>query len=113
MASLVSSAIPKSRSGRKAAEADPELKAALLKALQDNPRTKVEGEDRPAGHGPDTEYDTEGKAESAGRRYSKAIAEELGKTVRVSVYAKNDDKKAPYCWRIYIPLSQTDEKKGK
>ena len=112
---LISGPLPKSRAGRKAAELDTKLVDALVSALKKSPVTKDdEGNDRPNFHGPATEFETQGKAASAGRRYAKAVGAKMsGTTVRVNVYdnGKNANAKK-HLWRVYIPLSEqnsTDE----
>lgn len=103
---LTKTALPKSKGGRKATPINPELVDALTKALKDDP---MDG-DRPAAYGPPAEFDTEGKAGGQARRYAEAVAKNLNKKVRVNVYPKNAPEngkaaKAPFLWRIYIPLS--------
>jgi hypothetical protein len=104
--SLTKSALPKSKGGRKPAPLDTELVSALVGALKKDPK---EG-DRPAAYGPDTSFDTEGKAGGQARRYAEAVTKELGTKVRVNIYPENapEDGKAavaPFHWRIYIPLA--------
>lgn len=103
--SLTKTALPKSKGGRKPTPLDTELVTALVGALKKEPK---EG-DRPAAYGPDTSFDTEGKAGGQARRYAEAVSKELGKKVRVNIYPENapEDGKAavaPFHWRIYIPL---------
>jgi len=105
---LVKTALPKSRSGRKATPLDTELLNDLVEALKDSPVESVDGENRPAAYGPDTSFDTEGKATSQGRRYANAVAESLDTTVRVNAYSQNGDK-GPFFWRCYIPLSASQK----
>lgn len=102
---LIKTALPKSKGGRKARELDSELLDALLSALKDSP---MDG-DRPAAYGPAQDFDTEGKAGGDARRYANALSEALKKKVRVNVYPTNEPKegqeaKAPFRWRVYIPL---------
>jgi hypothetical protein len=111
---LISGALPKSRAGRKAAELDAKLVDALVGHLTKTPVIKDEdGNDRPNFVGPATEFETQGKAASAGRRYAKASENKIGKTVRVNVYDNGKNEKAKkFMWRIYVPLSEqetTDE----
>jgi len=110
--SLVKSALPKSRSGRKATPLDTDLVAALVDALKKNPVDTVDGEKRPAAYGPDSTFDTEGKATAQGRRYANAVAEKLDTTVRVNAYPQNGNENSPFMWRCYIPLSVSQEKKS-
>lgn len=105
---LVKTELPKSRSGRQATPLDQTLVDDLIGALKKEPT--VNG--RPAAYGPDTAFDTEGKASSAGRRYANAVQDALDTTVRVNTYQKGEGEKAPWLWRCYIPLSLS-EGKGK
>lgn len=102
---LTKSALPKSKGGRKPTPIDGELVTALVTALKKEPK---EG-DRPAAYGPDTSFDTEGKAGGQARRYAEAVSKELKVKVRVNIYPENAPQdgqasKPPYHWRIYIPL---------
>lgn len=102
---LTKTALPKSKGGRKATPLDSELLDALVEALKADP---MDG-DRPAAYGPSADFDTEGKAGGQARRYATALSEALKKKVRVNVYPVNTPKdgqpaKAPYRWRVYIPL---------
>lgn len=113
--SLVESALPKSGSGRRAAELSEDLITALVTELEKTPIVKdeVSGEDRPRALGPADNFDTEGKAGSMGRRYALAVANRLEKKVRVNIYgdSKGENGKwmKPFHWRIYVPLSEGEE----
>lgn len=112
MAKLISSTLPKSRSGRKPTPLDQELVSSLVDALKKEPLVTEGNEKRPAAYGPDTKFDTEGKATSQGRKYANVVAEELKTTVRVNAYSSNGKENGPFQWRCYIPLSsQKVEKK--
>lgn len=106
MVELTKTALPKSKGGRKATPLDSELLDALVTALKSDP---LDG-DRPAAYGPSADFDTEGKAGGQARRYATAVSDALKKKVRVNVYPVNAPKegaaaKAPFRWRIYIPLA--------
>lgn len=103
---LTQSELPKTRSGRKAAPLDQELVDALIGALRKEPIKN----DRPAAYGPETDFDTEGKATAQGRKYANAVAESLDKTVRVNAFSVNGKETGPYRWRMYIPLAQSKPK---
>lgn len=108
---LVTGALPKSRAGRQAQPMDESLVKALTDHLTKTPFVKdEEGNDRPNFGGPGTEFETQGKAASAGRRYAKAVAAKLNSTVRVNVYdnGKNGNSKR-HLWRIYVPVSEMPE----
>jgi hypothetical protein len=105
---LVKTALPKGRSGRKPTPMDDALVTELLNALKSNPTETVDGEVRPAAYGPDTDFDTLGKATSAGRRYANAVAEKLGKPVKVNGFAPNgNQEKGPFRWRAYVSLKNS------
>jgi len=108
---LVTGALPKSRAGRKAEPLNSELVTALVKHLGANPFTKDEaGNDRPNFAGDGTEYPTQGKAASAGRKYAQAVAKEMDKTVRVHVSSNGKNKDAErFTWVIYLPVSEMPE----
>lgn len=103
---LTESELPKTRSGRKAAPLDDELVQALIGALK---KTPVKN-DRPAAYGPETDFDTEGKATAQGRKYANAVSDALDKTVRVNAYSVNGKENGPFRWRCYIPLAQSKPK---
>jgi len=105
---LVTGALPKSRAGRKAEPLNGDLVSALVKHLTANPFTKDEsGTDRPNFAGDGTEYPTQGKAASAGRKYAQAVAKEMDKTVRVHVGSNGKNKDAErFTWVIYLPVSE-------
>lgn len=103
---LTKTTLPKSKGGRTATPLDGELADALVSALKSEP---MDG-DRPAAYGPETDFDTEGKASGQGARYKEVVTKALGKKVSVNVYPVNgpaDGKEAkpPFRWRIYIPMS--------
>lgn len=104
---IAARALPKSKGGRKPAPIDSELLDGLVSALKDAPKI----DDRPAAYGPETDFDTEGKAGGAARRYAEGASKALNKKVRVNVYPINpteDGKPSvpPYRWSLYIPLVQ-------
>ena len=111
---LIETALPKSGSGRKAAELSQELVDALATAFGENAVVEVDGEKRPRALSPESTYDTAGKAGAAGRRYADAIAEKMTTdkenpvVVKVNVHgASRNDKKewvGPFQWRVYLPL---------
>lgn len=105
---LMESELPKTRSGRKAAPLDQELVDALIGALKKTPIKN----DRPAAYGPETDFDTEGKATAQGRKYANAVADNLKKTVRVNAYSVNGKENGPFRWRCYIPLAQSKPAKS-
>lgn len=114
---LVESALPRSGSGRKAADLSQELVEALSGALAESSTIEANGETRPRALGIEDGYETSGKAGSAGRRYADAIAEKLTVDpakpvrVRVNVYGttRNEKKEwvGPFHWRVYIPLAES------
>lgn len=101
---LDTGSLPKSSAGRKAIEPDAELVEALTKHFGNG---ILDENGRPIFAGPMTEYDSEGKATSAGRRHAKPVSEAVGKTFRVNVVALSDD--GPYRWRIYVPAATAKE----
>lgn len=110
---LVKSELPKSKGGRKPTELDSTLLDELVAALKAEPKVKTDDGERPAAYGPDTTFDTEGKASGQARRYKEAAEKALKVKMRVNVYpatAPKDGETAtgPYLWRIYIPLKQQD-----
>jgi hypothetical protein len=106
---LVKTTLPKSRSGRKPTPLDAELVEALITALK---AESVDSDGRPAAYGPDTAFETEGKATSQGRKYANAVAEALKITVRVNSHVgeKGNAETGPFFWRCYIPLSASNKK---
>lgn len=104
---LVKSSLPKSRSGRQPAPLDMELVEEIIAALKAEP--VVDG--RPAAYGPDSKFDTEGKASAHGRRHANAVQDALKKTVRVNAYQENGNANSPWLWRAYIPLAVSQDKK--
>lgn len=109
MTKILATPMPKSRAGRAPTPLDTELYAELEQALKNAPTLDANGSTRPAGYGPDTQYESEGRATSGGRRFAQKLAEELKITVRVNVY-EQDGK---WLWRVYIPLSASKEKQSK
>jgi len=111
---LVTGALPKSRAGRKAEPLNEELITALVSHLSENPFTKDEnGTDRPNFAGDGTEYPTQGKAASAGRKYAQAVAKEMDRTVRVHVGSNGKNKDAErFSWVIYLPVSEMPSENG-
>jgi hypothetical protein len=105
---LTDAPLPKSRAGRRGTEIDTEVAAALAAELRKAYTVEVGGEKRPRALGSPDSFDTNGKAGAAGRRYATAVSADLGQKVRVSVYSQEKDK-APFYWRIYIPLSASEE----
>lgn len=103
-----SGARPKSNAGRRAKELDSAFLSALTEALRKNP-TVTDGEDiRPRMYGPDTLFDTKGKATSEGRRYQTAI-EKSGLKVRVTgMQVKTNGQPDKYKWRVYVPLANAE-----
>lgn len=102
---LDTGSLPKSAAGRKAIEPDTNLVEALVKHFGNG---ILDDNGRPIFAGPMTEYDSEGKATSAGRRHAKPVSEALGKTFRVNVVQANsddEDAEPSYRWRIYVPAA--------
>lgn len=97
---LDTGALPKSNAGRKAIQPDANLVEALTKFFGSG---TVDENGRPVYAGPQTDYDTEGKAQAAGRRHAKPVADAIGKKVRVNINQLSED--GPYRWRLYVPLS--------
>jgi hypothetical protein len=97
---LDTGSLPKSSAGRKAIEPDSDLVEALTKHFGNG---ILDENGRPIFAGPMTEYDSEGKATSAGRRHAKPVSENIGKTFRVNVIQLGDD--GPYRWRLYVPAA--------
>lgn len=110
---LVKTALPKSRAGRTAKPLDTDLVKELADALKSNPFEMVEGDKRPAAYGPETDYDTDGKASAAGRRYANAVEEILKTKIRVNSFSVNGTDKGPFRWRCYISLANQEGKKDK
>lgn len=103
---LFSAPLPKGAGGRKPQEIDSDLYDALLSAIQENPVTQVDGEDRPTTFGDAKRlFDTEGKASSDGRRYAKPLADKLEKTVRVRV-VESAEGSGKFGWVVYVPLNE-------
>lgn len=99
---LVTGALPKGAGGRKPAEIDQELYAALLEHLKKNPTIETDGETRPNWIGDSSRlFDTEGKASADGRRYAKPLAEKLDKTVRVRVIESKPGS-GKFGWVVYV-----------
>ena len=97
--------LPKGTGGRKPKELDAELRDALIAALRDNPLTENK---RPTIIGDASRlFDTEGKASSDGRRYGRAAAEALDKTVKVRV-VESSPGSGQWGWVLYIPMSESD-----
>lgn len=105
---LDTGSLPKSSAGRKAIEPDANLVEALTKHFGNG---ILDENGRPIFAGPMTEYDSEGKATSAGRRHAKPVSEAVGKTFRVNVVRANDDEddEPSYRWRIYVPAATAKE----
>jgi len=105
---LDTGSLPKSAAGRKAIEPDSDLVDALVKHFANG---ILDENGRPIFAGPMTEYDSEGKATSAGRRHAKPVSEAVGKMFRVNVVqASDDDADEPaYRWRIYVPASTAQD----
>lgn len=101
---LTDTPLPKTRAGRKGTEIDADTVTALVTELGKASTVTVDGETRPRALGSPEAFDTKGRAGAAGRRYALAVADQLGQKVRCSVYSAEKDK-APFYWRIYIPLS--------
>lgn len=105
---LTDAPLPKSRAGRRGTEIDADTVTALTTELRKASTVEVDSEKRPRALGSPESFDTKGKAGAAGRRYAIAVSAELGQKVRVSVYSQEKDK-APFYWRIYVPLSAQEE----
>jgi hypothetical protein len=107
---FVSEALPKSNRGRKTIELDPVKVEGLAELLKTQPTIN----ERPASHRTDDEYSTKGRASSAGRRYADAIAEILKTTVRVNVFAYNEDASpVVWGWRVYVPMAEVKKEAAK
>lgn len=100
---LDTGSLPKSTAGRKAIQPDADLVAALVEFFG---KGTLDDNGRPVFAGPTTDYDTEGKASSAGRRHAVAVQEVIGMKVRVNINQLGDD--GPFRWRVYVPKSETD-----
>lgn len=111
---LLTEAVPAKKSGRKPKEVDSEFLAVLAKALKGAKPVKVDGVDRPNSFGPNTDYDTEGKATADARRYVKALTEGdsapmKGATVKVRAIDGDKDESVPdgkFRWKVYVPLTK-------
>lgn len=101
---LDTGALPKSNAGRKAIQPDETLVTALCEYFGNGVKDE---NGRPVFAGPTTDYDTQGKAQSAGRRHAKAVSEKLGLPIRVNINQMGED--GPYRWRLYVPASHTDK----
>lgn len=108
---LDTGSLPKSAAGRKAIEPDADLVEALVKHFKNG---ILDENSRPIFAGPMTEYDSEGKATSAGRRHAKPVSEAIGKTFRVNVVTDDDEdaENKTYRWRIYVPATTAKETEG-
>jgi len=111
--------LPPSNVGRKAIPVDAEAVDYFVQCFRECPIEEMDDDFRPAAYGPEDHLfvkDTAAQAE--GRRYSKAVMEKLGVTVRVrvddnGVGEKLDENKkvikpsegTRYLWRLYVPLS--------
>ena len=103
---LDTGSLPKSAAGRKPIEADANLVEALVKHFQNG---ILDENGRPIFAGPLTDYDSEGKATSAGRRHAKPVSEAIGKTFRVNVTMDDSEDEPTYRWRIYVPASKAED----
>lgn len=97
---LDTGSLPKSSAGRKAIEPDADLVEALSGYFKNG---ILDDNGRPLFAGPQTDYDTEGKATAAGRRHAKPVSEIIGKTFRVNIQQLGDN--GPYRWRLYVPAT--------
>jgi hypothetical protein len=104
---LVDVALPKSNSGRKGTPINEDFANALITAFGESITTETDGDIRPRALGSPDEFKTKGKASAAGRKYADAVAKKLGKKLRVNVYSAEKDK-APFYWRIYVPLNDDE-----
>ncbi len=103
---LETGSLPKSSAGRKAIEPDADLVEALVKHFGNG---ILDANGRPIYAGPMTDYDSEGKATSAGRRHAKPVSEAVGKTFRVNVVMDDTEDEPSYRWRIYVPAATAKE----
>jgi hypothetical protein len=109
---LLTETVPAKKSGRKPKEVDADFLKVLADALKKAKPIKVDGVDRPNSFGPNTDYDTEGKATADARRYVKALTEGdnapmKGATVKVRSIEGDKDDTVPdgkFRWKVYIPL---------
>lgn len=101
---LTKGELPKGTGGRKPKELDAELSAALTDALRETPLTE-NGRSSLIGDASRT-FDTEGKASADGRRYGRAVAETLDKTVRVRVM-ETAEGSGVFGWALYIPMRES------
>ena len=101
---LDTGALPKSNAGRKAIQPDASLVEALSKFFSEG---TIDENGRPLYAGPQTDYETEGKAQAAGRRHKNAVAEATGLNLRVNINQLGED--GPYRWRLYVPATASKE----
>jgi len=122
--------LPPSNVGRKAIPVDAEAVDFFVKSFRECPIEEMDEDFRPAAYGPEDHLFTKDTAAQAeGRRYSKAVMEKLGVTVRVRVDDNgvgeqldengkvikpsadsvdadgNKVQGTRYLWRLYVPLS--------
>lgn len=104
---LVDVALPKSNSGRKGTPIDENFANALVTAFGESITTETNDDTRPRALGSPEAFKTKGKASAAGRKYADHVAKAIGKKLRVNVYSQEKDK-APFYWRIYVPLNDEE-----
>jgi hypothetical protein len=115
---ITSAVMPASNVGRKAIPVDADAVDFFVQSLRENPITELDDDFRPTAYGPDHAFTKDTKAQAEGRRYSKAVQEKLGVTVRVNVYDNGEGLELDesgkvlkpsdatrYMWRLYVPLS--------
>ena len=106
---IIESALPKSTAGRKAKPIDTAFAQALADALATSATVELDGTPRPRCLGPETKYETAGKAAGEARRYADAVAAILEvEKVRTRVVGRqNPDgtSEGPYQWTIHLPIA--------
>ena len=105
---IIETALPKSAAGRKAAPIDAAFVTALVEAFKTSATVTTPNGEQQRCLGPETKYDTPGKASGEARRYADAVAKGLEITkvrTRVTGAKKNADGEweGPYTWAIYLP----------
>lgn len=102
MATLVTGVLDRATAGRKAKPLDQELIDSLVEYF----KSGISENGLPKVAGPSEEYETKGRANSAGRKYADAVGEALGHDFRVSIYVNEgtDPEKGPFLWRMYAPM---------